>query len=185
MAAPEKSATSAAEKSAGESAGERCLGLPATNASLVVAACTAAIDAGLDGPDRARALAHRGNARRLLGDNLGARSDLFQAADQYSALISRASPQRTLIYARAMIWHTLGEADRALADYNWVARLEPGNPNVFLNRGIVLARYKAHYALALIDFEQVLQLKPRDPEVLHRAALERAAALAVTSFAAR
>jgi tetratricopeptide (TPR) repeat protein len=111
--------------------------------------------------------------------------DLLQAADQYSVLISKSSPQPALIYARAMIWHALGEADRALADYNRVARLEPNNPVVFLNPGIVLARYKADYALALIDFDQVLQLKPADPQVLHRAALERAAALAVTSFASR
>lgn len=47
------------------------------------------------------------------------------------------------------------------------------------------ARYKADYALALIDFEQVLLLGPRDPDILHRAALEQAATLAVTSFASR
>lgn len=173
MAAPEKSDI------------ERCLHPPAAAPALVVAACTAAIDAGLDSPDRARALAERGTARQSLGDGMGARSDLLQAADQYSALISKSSPQPALIYARGMIWHALGEADRALADYDRVARRDPNNPVVFLNRGIVLARYKADYALALIDFDQVLQLRPADPQVLHRAALERAAALAVTSFASR
>jgi tetratricopeptide (TPR) repeat protein len=170
MAAPEKSA------------GERCLRSP--SASVVIAACSEALEAGLDGPDRARALARRGKARQSLGDGMGAKSDLLQAADQYDALISPLSPP-ALIYARAVIWHTLGEADRALADYNRVARMQPNDPMVFLNRGLVLARYKADYALALIDFDEVLQLKPGDPEMLHRAALERAAALAITSFASR
>jgi tetratricopeptide (TPR) repeat protein len=174
MATPEKSDV------------RRCLDPSNQIAPLIVAACTEAIDSGsLDRPDRALALSNRGRARQAQGDIEGAKSDLLQAADQYSALISRSSPQPALIYARAVIWHTLGEADRALADYNWVARLGPNNPMVFLNRGIVLARYKADYGLALVDFDQVLQLKPSDPAVLHRAALERAAALAVTSFASR
>jgi tetratricopeptide (TPR) repeat protein len=164
----------------------RCLHPSNQTAPLIVAACTEALNAGsLDSPDRALALSNRGRARQAQGDPEGAKSDLLQAADQYSALISRSSPQPALIYARAVIWHTLGEADRALADYNRVARLDPNNPMVFLNRGIVLARYKADYGLALVDFDQVLQLKPGDPAVLHRAALERAAALAVTSFASR
>jgi hypothetical protein len=53
---------------------ERCLHPPAAAAALVVAACTAAIDDGLSGPDRALALAKRGNARQSLGDGMGARS---------------------------------------------------------------------------------------------------------------
>jgi len=165
-----------------KSASERCL--RSSSAPQVIAACSEALDAGLDGADRARALARRGNARQSLGDGMGAKSDLLQAADQYDALISPLSPP-ALVYARAVIWHALGEADRALADYNRVARMQPNEPLVFLNRGLVLARYKADYALALIDFDQVLQLKPANPEVLHRAALERAAALAITSFASR
>lgn len=165
---------------------ERCLHRSNQAPPLIVAACTEAIDAGrLDGPDRALALSNRASARQSIGDSAGARSDLLQAADQYSALISPSSPQPALIYARAVVWHALGEADRALADYNWVARLNPNNPMVFLNRGILLARYKGDYALALIDFDQVLQLKPGDPQVLHRAAQERAAALAITNFASR
>jgi tetratricopeptide (TPR) repeat protein len=164
---------------------ERCLHPRGAADSLVVAACTDALDAGLDGPDKALALVHRGNARRSLGDDTGAKSDLLLAADQYGSLISDSSPQPAMIYARATIWHALGEADRALADYDRAARLDPNNPMIFLNRGILLVRYKADYALAVIDFEQALQLEPRDPEVRRRAMAERAAALAVTRAASR
>lgn len=173
MAAPQASAV------------QRCLRPRGEAAALVVAACTEALDAGLNGPDRALALTRRGNARQTMGDGMAAKSDLLQAADQYDALISDSSPQPALLYARGTIWHALGEVDRALDDYNRAARLAPNDPMIFLNRGILLVRYKADYALALIDFEQVLQLKPRDPEVLHRAALERAAALTVTNSASR
>jgi tetratricopeptide (TPR) repeat protein len=163
-----------------------CLQPPATP-PVVVEACTEALDAGrLQGIDRAHALVNRGMARRLLGDGAGADQDLRQAAAQYSAVISRTSPEANLIYARALIWHALGDADRALADYNVAARLDPTAPLLFLNRGILLAHYKSDYTLALVDFDQALQLKPADPQVLYRASRERAAAaLAVKSFASR
>jgi tetratricopeptide (TPR) repeat protein len=164
---------------------DRCL-KPQAPPSLIVTACTDVLDAGrLYGVDRARALSSRGAARQALGDAMAARSDLLEAAHQYGALISTTSPQPGLVYARALTWHALGEADRALADYNTAARADPTDPVIFLNRGILLARYKSDYKLALVDFDQVLALKPSDPQVLYRVGLERAAALAVTNFASR
>jgi tetratricopeptide (TPR) repeat protein len=174
MAAPEKVDT------------QLCLQPPATP-PVVVEACTEALDGGrLQGIDRAHALVNRGTARRLLGDGAGADQDLRQAAAQYSALISRTLPEANLVYARALIWHALGDADRALADYNLAAQLNPTAALIFLNRGILLARFKSDYTLALVDFDQALQLNPADPQVLSRARRERdAAALAVKSFASR
>lgn len=162
---------------------ELCLG-PSAAPALVATTCTDALDSGrLDTVDRARALSKRAAARHQMGDEHGARADLLQAANQYSTLISPASPEVTLLYARATIWHALGEADQALADYNLAARLDPKDPIIFLNRGILLERFKADYALALVDFEQVLSLKPKDPDVLTRAQTERATLITFTASA--
>ncbi|CAN5546020.1 hypothetical protein BH10PSE6_BH10PSE6_04610 [soil metagenome] len=84
-------------------------------------------------------------------------------------------PQPELLYGRAMAWHALGEADKALADYNRAARLDPLDPMIFLNRGILLAHEKHDRYLALIDFEQVLALKPLSSRILRRAEQEQVA----------
>jgi lipoprotein NlpI len=147
--------------------------------AAIVEACNKVLGSkDLIGADRAAALYSRGRAYEVLGDSTRARSDLLGAADQYTALMPLLSPAPALLYARAQVWHSLGEADRAISDYDQVARLVLTEPLVFLNRGILLARYKQQYQLALMDFDQVLALKPKDPEVAYRAAQERAIALA-------
>jgi len=116
-----------------------------------------------------------------MGDGAKARSDLLASANQYTALMPISNPPVALLYARAVVWHSLGDADRAIADYDQVARMAPTEPLVSLNRGILLARYKQQYRLALMDFDRVLELKPKNPEVAYRAAQERAVAMAAIS----
>jgi tetratricopeptide (TPR) repeat protein len=77
---------------------------------------------------------------------------------------------------RGQAWHALGDADRALADYNRVAWMAPGWPMVFLNRGLLLAHDKKQFDLAVIDFDQALSLG-LDPQLRVRVLEEKAAAL--------
>lgn len=153
-----------------------CLSLRAPLSSAAIAACTQAIDAGsVDGADRARAFYHRGRARQALGDKPGADADYRAAIAQYTETLSTSHPQPDRLYGRATAYHSLGEFDKALADYNQAARLDPLNPMTFLNRGILLAHKKRDRFLALIDFEVVLALEPNSSRVLRRAEQERAA----------
>lgn len=160
---------------------ESCITSQAPPAAIVEA-CTKLLESKeLLGADRAAALYHRGLAYGAMGDGAKARSDLLASANQYTALMPISNPPVALLYARAVVWHSLGDADRAIADYDQVARMAPTEPLVFLNRGILLARYKQQYRLALMDFDRVLELKPKDPEVAYRAAQERAVAMAAIS----
>ncbi len=145
----------------------------------MIAACDEAIG-GLDGTDRALALFNRGRARQVLGDKAGGESDLRQSAAEYTAGMSTSKPQAARLYGRANAWHALREFDKALADYNNAARLDPLEPLIFLNRGILLAHEKKDRYLALIDFETVLALEPNNARVLRRAEQEWAALMLVS-----
>jgi tetratricopeptide (TPR) repeat protein len=144
--------------------------------SAVIAACNEALmPGGLDGKDRALGLYNRGRAREALADQAGSDTDLREAAAQYTAIMSSWHPQPEILYGRAKAWHALGEADKALADYNRAAQLNPLDSMIFLNRGILLAHEKRDRYLALIDFERVLALEPASSRVLRRAEQESAA----------
>lgn len=156
---------------------EQCLKGAAATPRRLLEACRTLLDqGGLDGLDRAVALYQRGLALEALGETQRAHDDYRAAADQYSALLSLTDPSPTILYARGQAWHAAGEADRALADYNRVAWMAPRWATVFLNRGILLARYKKQFDLAVIDFEQALSLG-LDPQLRVRAQEEKAAAL--------
>lgn len=158
------------------SAVEGCLRPGAPTSFAVIDACNEAIrPGGLHGVERAQGFYNRGRARQALGETAGAEADLRAAAAQYTETISRWHPQPEILHGRAKAWHALGEADKALADYNLAARLDPLDPMIFLNRGILLAHEKRDRYLALIDFERVLALEPPSSRILRRAEREQAA----------
>jgi tetratricopeptide (TPR) repeat protein len=155
---------------------EGCLKAIAPLSSGLVAACNEAlVSGGLEGTDRALAFFNRGRARQALGDKTGSTADLHEATARYTDLLEKRSPQPDTLLRRGMALHALGDTDKALADYNLSARLDPLNPLVFMNRGILLARRHESTYLAMVDFERVIALEPADYRLLRRAEQERAA----------
>ncbi|MEI7873856.1 MAG: tetratricopeptide repeat protein [Alphaproteobacteria bacterium] len=67
---------------------------------------------------------------------------------------------------RGMSHHRLGDADRALADYDEILRREPGHAVAHLNRGIVLSTHKDEPGKAIADFDRVLVLTPDGVDAL-------------------
>lgn len=162
--------------SAPGSAVEGCLRPGAPMSAAVIDACNEAIKpGGLQGVERALGLYRRGRARQAVGEKAGADADLRAAAAQYTETMSRWHPQPGMLHDRARAWHALGEVDKALADYDDAAGLDPLDSMIFLNRGILLAHEKGDRSLALIDFERVLALEPLSSRIVQRAEQEKAA----------
>ena len=147
-----------------ESAVERCTAPAASAPRSVVTACNEALASGdLGGRALAVAYFERGEALSALGQTAPSNADLVKSIDLVSALMDPAAPDPALYYLRGAAFHALGQVDKALADYDISARLNPRNEAVFLNRGIVLADYKRDFFLATIDFDRAIVLVPDDP----------------------
>lgn len=80
--------------------------------------------------------------------------------------VGRADPDLRALLLRALSRHRLGEADRALADYDEILRRQPDHAVARLNRGIVLSTHKAEPGKAIADFDHVLALMPDSADAL-------------------
>ncbi len=78
----------------------------------------------------------------------------------------RVAPELRALLLRAMSHHRLGDADRALADYDEILRREPGHAVAHLNRGIVLSTHKDEPGKAIAEFDRVLALTPDGVDAL-------------------
>ena len=64
-------------------------------------------------------------------------------------------------YTRALEWVTLGNHDRALADFDVAAELDPKLPGIYYNRALSWSE-KGEHDRAIIDYDAALRLTPRD-----------------------
>ena len=104
----------------------------------------------------------RAHAQAVLGNWKAAAADYLEAIDGFNALIEKTQPNPLYTYRRATAYHALGDSDRALADYNSSIERSPRKAIAFLNRGILLARYKQQYLSATADFDEALGLEPNN-----------------------
>ena len=132
-----------------------------------IAACSAALESSfLDDDDRALVLYKRGELHRTTRDEFRATADFTEALGLYDRLVAAGAPDPSLLQQRGSSAHALGYRDRALSDYEHVIQLDPSNARALVNRGILLARYKRDYALAIADLGRALELAPDDAEAL-------------------
>lgn len=130
-------------------------------AARQVAACTSFLSLN-DASPAELATAHlaRAHGLAMLGNRQAAATDYLAAIDGFSQLIERTQPNPLHAYRRATAYHALGDADLALADYNTAIERSPRRAIAFLNRGILLARYKGEFRSALADFDEALGIEP-------------------------
>ncbi len=130
-------------------------------AARQVGACTSFLANNDASPaELATAYLSRAHAQAILGNSKAAATDYLAAIDGFSQLIERTQPNPLHAYRRATAYHALGDADRALADYNASIERSPRRAIAFLNRGILLARYKGEFRSALADFDEALGIEP-------------------------
>lgn len=134
---------------------------PLPSAARQVGACTSFLSHN-DASPAELATAHlaRAHGQAILGNWQAATVDYRSAIEGFSQLIERTQPNPLYTYRRATAYHALGDADRALADYNASIERSPRRAIAFLNRGILLARYKGQFRSALADFDEALGLEP-------------------------
>ena len=83
------------------------------------------------------------------------------AVDYYGrALKSRPDTVPVRTDMATAYWY-MGDADRAIAEYNKALTYAPNNPNTLFNRGLVKWRGKKDAAGALADFKKLLAIDPK------------------------
>jgi len=94
----------------------------------------------------------------------GAVARLKDSLQIYNDLI-RQTPNRAAHYeARALVWWTLGDIDRLVADYGSAIKLGSKNPSVFNNRAIHLAT-QGQYDQAILDYTNAIKFGAKGPGV--------------------
>jgi tetratricopeptide (TPR) repeat protein len=116
--------------------------------------CTAAIEAGPEGPLVVIAYLRRGNV------NLTARNYDRAIADFDEAI--RLDPEHSqALNSRGFAYEAKGQHDRAIADYNVAITLDPRYAAALTNRGMAY-RNKGRFDAAIQDFERAIALNPNN-----------------------
>jgi tetratricopeptide (TPR) repeat protein len=153
-----------------QSSADACLqGLdrPVVDALRLIARCTTYIDGAKASPgEQASAHLVRATAYRDLGDEQHARADDQEAVRLYTSVIDVHEPYPEFVFRRATAYHALGDIPNALRDYDAAIRGNPWNVIAFADRGLLLARVRNQYDLAVADFDQALKLAPDNVQIL-------------------
>jgi tetratricopeptide (TPR) repeat protein len=82
------------------------------------------------------------------------------AVDYYGrALVTRPSDGAVRTDMATAYWY-LGDADKAIAEFNMALKYSPDNPNTLLNRGLVKWKGKHDSAGAIADWKKLLATNP-------------------------
>ena len=96
---------------------------------------------------------------------------LFKEATDYYARSLEGDPKNTDVRTdMATAYWYLGDADRALAEFDRVLKQQPNKANALLNRGIVRWQGKLDVKGAVVDWESLLKA---DPNFAQRSDVER------------
>jgi len=82
------------------------------------------------------------------------------AADYYSRALKAKPADAAVRTDMATAYWYMGQADRAIAEFDKVLLYAPDNPNTLFNRGLVKWRAKKDAAGALADWERLLATDP-------------------------
>jgi len=129
-----------------------------TDKDLAFADYTKALEFSQDDA-RARVFAHQGR-----GIILSERGDDEKALAEFNFAINANGGAEYLQFSylfRAGYWSARGELDRALADYNEAAKIDPTKSDPFLRRGNFWRYQKGDLDQALADYNQAIALVPK------------------------
>lgn len=148
---------------------DTCLGRADSSATHLVEACTTMLAADSPNP-RERAAAHliRGQAYARLGNQSLAKADFLKSIELFEGALASEKSDYDAVLKRAVAYHSLGEVNRALENYNAALLLRPDNVAALVGRGSVLADYKADLGQAIVDFNAAIALQPDNVEALIR-----------------
>jgi len=82
------------------------------------------------------------------------------AVDYYSRALKAKPADAAVRTDMATAYWYMGQADRAIAEFDKVLLYAPDNPNTLFNRGLVKWRAKKDAAGALADWERLLATDP-------------------------
>ncbi len=136
--------------------------------------------------DNLEALLNRADARQLLGEHGSAIADFdeaIQLVKQFEAeLYARRAAARmsqkeygeaigdfdrslaswpgiNVYNDRGTAWASLGDYERALADYSTAIRFDPASAEAYQNRGLVW-QYRGEWSNAIADFDKAIEIAP-------------------------
>jgi tetratricopeptide (TPR) repeat protein len=85
----------------------------------------------------------------------------YEIAVDYYGLVLKAKPDAASVRTdMATAYWYMGDADRAVAEYNRVLTSAPNSANALFNRGLVKWRGKKDAAGALADFKKLMAIDP-------------------------
>ena len=106
---------------------------------------------------------------RIAGDRLGfgksfvARTEvvpLEEATRYYTSVLENGISNASAYNNRGVAWRTMGEPDKAIADYTAAIRANPTKAMNYANRARCYAFDKEEYDQALADFDEAIRLQP-------------------------
>src|SRR5262245_10492613 len=81
----------------------------------------------------------------------------LEALDDLNAAIDLDPQDLAALADRGLLWETLGDLDRAWADYALIIELNPTDPEAYIHRGNVYLK-RADYPNARVDEASAIQL---------------------------
>lgn len=144
-----------------------CLDEEEQNPARLILACNIAIDSGKLAPrERARAHLRRAAAQETAGERSRAEADRRVAIRLFDSVIGANRSDSVALLERGKAYSDLGDAERALADYDETIRLDSNSSSALVHRGVLLAMRKAEARKAIADFDRALAINPKSVEAL-------------------
>ena len=91
---------------------------------------------------------------------------LSEAIEFYTAEIKSKPAKHEAYHRRGLIWESISEYDKAIADFSEAIRLDPKQTNAFHNRGYAW-QAKGDLDKAIADFTEAIRLEPKNAGAFH------------------
>ncbi len=103
------------------------------------------------------------------GDNIKAGKQ--EAAANFSRAIALNPSYKSAYVLRAYVYPQIEEYAKALADYNWLIKLEPQDPEHYYNRGVLRFLYLNDPQGALADYDRAIAIHPHHVDYFYNRAV--------------
>lgn len=98
-----------------------------------------------------------------IGYNSQKLGDYEKAIAQYALAIDGDFKEEWVFLSRGELYRSAGQADKAIADYSDVLKINPDNTNALTERADLYEWYVNQDQAALADFEKIIEIRKKNP----------------------